>query len=68
MILVFWSHYPRVEYGTDIIGVMTDVIASHHFLNFFNTTKTSTIIGAINSTFSGGGLSYNMVFAESDKN
>ncbi|CAG8199804.1 unnamed protein product [Penicillium nalgiovense] len=35
-------------------GVMTDVIASHHFLNFFNTTKTSTIIGAINSTFSGG--------------
>lgn len=36
-------------------GVMTDVIASPHFLNFFNTTKTSSIIGAINSTFSGGG-------------
>ncbi|BCS21906.1 sugar porter family MFS transporter [Aspergillus puulaauensis] len=35
-------------------GVMTDVIASPHFLNFFNTTKTSSIIGAINSTFSGG--------------
>ncbi|KAH8427191.1 sugar porter family MFS transporter [Aspergillus melleus] len=35
-------------------GVMTDVIASPNFLNFFNTTKTSSIIGAINSTFSGG--------------
>ncbi|KAJ5519304.1 Major facilitator superfamily domain general substrate transporter [Penicillium expansum] len=35
-------------------GVMTDVIASPNFLNFFNTTKASTIIGAINSTFSGG--------------
>ncbi|CAI7655490.1 unnamed protein product [Penicillium crustosum] len=35
-------------------GVMTDVIASPHFLNFFSTTKASTIIGAINSTFSGG--------------
>jgi hypothetical protein len=36
-------------------GVMTDVIASPNFLNFFNTTQTSSIIGAINSTFSGGG-------------
>lgn len=36
-------------------GVMTDVIDSKNFLNFFNTTKTSNIIGAINSTFSGGG-------------
>lgn len=35
-------------------GVMTDVIASPHFLNTFNTTSTSSIIGAINSTFSGG--------------
>ncbi|KAL2837551.1 general substrate transporter, partial [Aspergillus pseudoustus] len=35
-------------------GVMTDVIASPNFLNYFNTTKTSDIIGAINSTFSGG--------------
>jgi hypothetical protein len=68
MILVFCSHYAPVEYGTDIIGVMTDVIASHHFLNFFNTTKTSTIIGAINSTFSGGGLSQTMGFAGSNKN
>lgn len=33
---------------------MTDVIASPHFLNTFNTTKTSSIVGAINSTFSGG--------------
>lgn len=35
---------------------MTDVIASEHFLNFFNTTKTSSIIGAINSTFNGGAV------------
>ena len=35
---------------------MTDVIASHNFLNFFNTTKTSAIIGVINSTFSGGAV------------
>ncbi|KXG50456.1 Major facilitator superfamily domain, general substrate transporter [Penicillium griseofulvum] len=45
-----------IKYETDIIGVMTDVIASHHFLKFFNTTKTSTIIGAINSTFSRGAV------------
>jgi MFS family permease len=36
---------------------MTDVIASPNFLAFFNTTKTSAIIGAINSTFNGGGMS-----------
>ncbi|KAF9893027.1 hypothetical protein FE257_012438 [Aspergillus nanangensis] len=35
-------------------GVMTDVIASPNFLAYFNTTPTSSIIGAINSTFSGG--------------
>ncbi|KAL3479200.1 general substrate transporter [Aspergillus californicus] len=35
-------------------GVMTDVIASPNFLAYFNTTSTSAIIGAINSTFSGG--------------
>ncbi|PKX92235.1 sugar porter family MFS transporter [Aspergillus novofumigatus IBT 16806] len=35
-------------------GVMTDVIASPNFLAFFNTNKTSVIIGAINSTFNGG--------------
>ncbi|GAA88941.1 MFS sugar transporter [Aspergillus luchuensis] len=35
-------------------GVMTDVIESKNFLAFFNTTQTSSIIGAINSTFSGG--------------
>ncbi|KAL4928480.1 sugar porter family MFS transporter [Aspergillus undulatus] len=35
-------------------GVMTDVIASVNFLNYFNTTPTSAIVGAINSTFSGG--------------
>lgn len=35
---------------------MTDVIQSKHFLTFFNTTKTSPIIGAINSTFSGGAV------------
>ncbi|EOD47407.1 putative mfs sugar transporter protein [Neofusicoccum parvum] len=37
-------------------GVMTDVIQSPHFLTFFDTTKTSPIIGAINSTFSGGAV------------
>ena len=37
-------------------GVMTDVIASPHFLNYFNTDKTSSIIGAINSTFNGGAV------------
>ncbi|KAA8646323.1 sugar porter family MFS transporter [Aspergillus tanneri] len=35
-------------------GVMTDVIESKNFLSYFNTTQTSAIIGAINSTFSGG--------------
>lgn len=37
-------------------GVMTDVIQSPHFLNFFNTDPTSSIIGAINSVFSGGAV------------
>lgn len=37
-------------------GVMTDVIASHHFQTFFDTTDTSSIVGAINSTFSGGAV------------
>jgi len=37
-------------------GVMTDVIASPNFLAYFNTTNTSSIIGAINSTFSGGAV------------
>ncbi|KAE8145093.1 general substrate transporter [Aspergillus avenaceus] len=35
-------------------GVMTDVIESKNFLAFFDTVQTSPIIGAINSTFSGG--------------
>jgi len=35
-------------------GVMTDVIQSPHFLKFFNTNPETAIIGAINSTFSGG--------------
>ncbi|KAF2755587.1 general substrate transporter [Pseudovirgaria hyperparasitica] len=37
-------------------GVMTDVIQSPHFLQTFNTVPTSPIIGAINSTFSGGAV------------
>ncbi|TVY21189.1 MFS glucose transporter mfs1 [Lachnellula arida] len=37
-------------------GVMTDVIGSNNFLNYFNTTDTSAIIGAINSTFNGGAV------------
>jgi len=36
-------------------GVMTDVIESPNFLSYFKTTQTSAIVGAINSTFSGGG-------------
>lgn len=36
-------------------GVMTDVIQSPNFLWYFDTTQTSAIIGAINSTYSGGG-------------
>lgn len=39
-------------------GVMTDVIESPNFLEYFNTTQTSAVIGAINSTFSGGGKSH----------
>ncbi|PGH15893.1 hypothetical protein AJ79_02060 [Helicocarpus griseus UAMH5409] len=37
-------------------GVMTDVIQSPHFLEYFDTHPTSPIIGAINSTFSGGAV------------
>ncbi|KAK8214026.1 general substrate transporter [Phyllosticta capitalensis] len=37
-------------------GVMTDVIQSPHFLQYFNTKPTSPTIGAINSTFSGGAV------------
>ncbi|KAF2622308.1 sugar carrier protein A [Macroventuria anomochaeta] len=37
-------------------GVMTIVIQSPHFLNFFNTNAESNIIGAINATFSGGAV------------
>ena len=35
---------------------MTDVIGSPNFLEYFNTTDTSSIIGAINSTFNGGAV------------
>ncbi|KXX76155.1 High-affinity glucose transporter [Madurella mycetomatis] len=37
-------------------GVMTDVIASPDFLEFFHTSPGTPIIGAINSTFSGGAV------------
>ncbi|OQE19850.1 hypothetical protein PENSTE_c014G01898 [Penicillium steckii] len=37
-------------------GVMTDVIESPNFLSYFKTTQTSAIVGAINSTFSGGAV------------
>jgi len=37
-------------------GVMTNVIGSKNFLRYFNTTNTSAIVGAINSTFSGGAV------------
>lgn len=35
---------------------MTDVIASGHFLNYFDTTADSPILGAIVSTFAGGAV------------
>ncbi|KAI5286419.1 hypothetical protein KEM54_006802 [Ascosphaera aggregata] len=35
-------------------GVMTNVIASPNYLHYFDTYPESNIIGAINSTFSGG--------------
>lgn len=35
---------------------MTDVIGSPNFLAYFDTTNTSSIIGAINSTFNGGAV------------
>ncbi len=35
---------------------MTDVIASPNFLDFFDTEEGTPIIGAINSTFSGGAV------------
>lgn len=35
-------------------GVMTIVIQSENFLEFFHTKKSSPIIGAVNATFSGG--------------
>ncbi|KAJ5723324.1 hypothetical protein N7488_001359 [Penicillium malachiteum] len=37
-------------------GVMTDVIDSSNFLQYFHTTETSAIIGAINSVDSGGAM------------
>lgn len=35
---------------------MTDVIASNNFLDYFNTTSDSPILGAIVSTFAGGAV------------
>ncbi|KAI5295561.1 hypothetical protein KEM52_000997 [Ascosphaera acerosa] len=35
-------------------GVMTNIIASHNFLHYFNTERDSHVIGSINSTFNGG--------------
>jgi MFS family permease len=35
---------------------MTDVIASDNFLKYYNTVPTSSIIGAINSTYNGGAV------------
>jgi MFS family permease len=47
--------YRSFLFGYDS-GVMTDVIASPHFLEFFDTEPTSPIIGAINATFNGGAV------------
>lgn len=35
---------------------MTQVIGSNHFLNYFNTSKDSPILGAIVATFAGGAV------------
>ena len=35
---------------------MTQVIGSNNFINFFNTTESSPILGAIVSTFAGGAV------------
>jgi MFS family permease len=54
----YFSAYQKLRsflFGYDA-GVMTDVIGSNNFLKYFNTDKTSAIIGAINSTFNGGAV------------
>jgi MFS family permease len=42
-------------FGYDM-GVMTDVIQSPHFLDFFKTDDKAPLVGAIISTFSGGAV------------
>ncbi|OCK73907.1 general substrate transporter [Lepidopterella palustris CBS 459.81] len=53
--LAFFAATGSFLFGYDS-GVMTDVIQSPNFLSFFNTIASSPIIGAINSTFSGGAV------------
>ena len=45
-------------------GVMTIVIQSPNFLAFFDTEKTSPIIGAINATFSGGAFFGSLMYVD----
>ena len=47
-------------------GVMTIVIQSHHFLDFFNTEPETNIIGAINATFSGGAVFGSLMYVRTD--
>ncbi|KAF2849639.1 MFS sugar transporter-like protein [Plenodomus tracheiphilus IPT5] len=55
VVLAVFAATGSLLFGYDS-GVMTIVIQSPHFLTFFNTTKTSATIGAINATFSGGAV------------
>ncbi|KAI5780973.1 MFS sugar transporter-like protein [Geopyxis carbonaria] len=51
--LAIFAAFGSFLFGYDS-GVMTDVIASEHFLAYFNTSSGSPVLGAIVSTFAGG--------------
>lgn len=53
--IAFFACLGSFLFGYDS-GVMTDVIASKHFLGYFDTTSDSPILGAIVSTFAGGAV------------
>lgn len=53
--LALFSALGSFLFGYDS-GVMTDVIASQHFLKYFNTTKSSPILGSIVAVFAAGAV------------
>ncbi|OAL47687.1 sugar carrier protein A [Pyrenochaeta sp. DS3sAY3a] len=55
IVLAVFAATGSLLFGYDS-GVMTVVISSENFLEFFKTKKTSPTIGAINATFSGGAV------------